>query len=567
VADALIGRRLLLIVDNCEQVRDAAAELVELMARRAPTVAVLATSREGLGVTGEQAWPVPSLATGAESAAVRLFVERAGEVVLGYEPAGEADAVVELCERLDGIPLAIELAAARLRSMSANQIRDRLDERSRLLTGGSRRGLRRHQTLQQAVEWSYDLLTEPERVVLCRAAVFAGGFTVAAADALCGGGAVDAMAVLDALDSLARKSLVNVEHGATQVRYRLLETIREFAEQQLAARSDLADARDRHAAHFAAEADHYVDEFASADQPQAYQWFDTEQANRRSAFRWSLDVDQLDRAARILLTTHRCGVMGANNFETIAWAEEILGPATDAGLRCLPSLYACAASCMQVGRVDESIGYGAKAVALGDDARFDPDPFLWDYMSFGSAHAYRGDVERTIELWRSVVDRPEDQRMLFIGALLPWILAVGGHEVEACEHADSTLAAAEACWVPSAIVIALHGYGRAYLDRDPERAIAARTTLRASSRPPFASCSTWPATWPTWWRRTFSSPAVPSRSTSSTTRQASDSTTATCTPMSTTTSPAVRFSGSSSPCRASAGCRRTSSRGTTSSSS
>jgi predicted ATPase len=474
VADALIGRHLLVIVDNCEHVLDAAAELVELIERRAATVTVMATSREGLGVPGEQAWPVPSLATGAESAAVRLFVERAGEVIPGYEPGGEADAVVELCERLDGIPLAIELAAARLRSMSATQIRDRLSERFRLLTGGSRRGLRRHQTLQQTVQWSYDLLDEPESTVLCRAAVFAGGFNLAAADAVCGGGAVDAVAVLDALDSLARKSLINVERGAAEVRYRLLETIREFAEQQLAARSGLADARDRHAAHFAAEADHYGDVFASADQHQAYRWFDAEQANLRSAFRWSLDIEQLEQAARILLTAQWCGVMGANSFETIGWAEEILGPAADVGLRCLPSLYACAAACMQVGRVDESIGYGAKAVALGDDPRFDPDPFLWDYMSFGSAHAYRGDVERAIELWRSVVDRPEDRRLLFIRTLLPWMLAVGGHEVEACGEADATLAAADACGVPSAIVIALHAYGRAYLDRDPERAIAAK---------------------------------------------------------------------------------------------
>ncbi len=179
----------LLVFDNCEHVRDAAADLVEAILAHSATVRVLATSREGLGVADEQLWLVPSLEVraGIDSAAVTLFVERARSVAARFSlsTAGEAAAVVEICRRLDGIPLAIELAASRMASMTAGEVRDRLDQRFRLLVG-SRRGLERHHTLRHAVAWSYDLLDDGEKSLLERCAVFAGGFDLQSACAVGG---------------------------------------------------------------------------------------------------------------------------------------------------------------------------------------------------------------------------------------------------------------------------------------------------------------------------------------------------------------------------------------------
>ena len=189
VASALEGRVRLLVFDNCEHVVDSVADLVEAILAASATVTILATSREGLGVSDEQLWRVPSLDvnSGIESAAVNLFVDRAHSVVSDFSLAqpGEADAVVEICRRLDGIPLAIELAASRMASMTASEVRDRLDQRFRLLVG-SRRGLERHQTLRHAVAWSYDLLDDAEKALLDRCSVFAGGFDLA--KRLCGHG-------------------------------------------------------------------------------------------------------------------------------------------------------------------------------------------------------------------------------------------------------------------------------------------------------------------------------------------------------------------------------------------
>ena len=178
VAAALEGRVRLLVIDNCEHVRDAAADLIEAILAQSATVRIVATSREGLRVADEQLWLVPSLDVtgGVDSAAVTLFVERARSVAQRFSLAGadEAEAVVEICRRLDGIPLAIELAASRMASMTPIEVRDRLDDRFKLLVG-SRRGLERHQTLRHAVAWSYDLLDDAEKVLLERCSVFAGG--------------------------------------------------------------------------------------------------------------------------------------------------------------------------------------------------------------------------------------------------------------------------------------------------------------------------------------------------------------------------------------------------------
>jgi predicted ATPase len=199
-------------------------------------VTILATSREGLGVADEQLWLVPSLDLGAgiESAAMDLFVERARSVASGFAltTTDEARAVVEICRRLDGIPLAIELAASRMASMTAIEVGDRLDHRFRLLVG-PRRGLERHQTLRHAVAWSHELLDDTEKTLLARCSVFAGGFDLAAACAV--GGCGDDLATLDVLDALVRKSLLVADRSSGRTRFSMLETIRQFAEEQLVA--------------------------------------------------------------------------------------------------------------------------------------------------------------------------------------------------------------------------------------------------------------------------------------------------------------------------------------------
>src|SRR6201993_35940 len=241
VAAALEGRMRLLVFDNCEHVRDAAADLVESILAQSATVRVLATSREGLGIPDEQLWLVPSLDLGAgiDSAAVDLFVERARSVASGFSMAttDQASAVLEICRRLDGIPLAIELAASRMASMTAGEVRDRLDQRFRLLVG-SRRGLARHHTLRHAVAWSYDLLDDAEQKLLVRCSVFAGGFDLESACAVAGSDDVDDYVVLDMLDALVRKSLLVADRSSGRTRFAMLETIRQFAEEQLAARGE-----------------------------------------------------------------------------------------------------------------------------------------------------------------------------------------------------------------------------------------------------------------------------------------------------------------------------------------
>ncbi len=258
LVDYLRPRSLLLVLDSCEHLLAACATLADGLRRGCPRLKLLATSREPLGVPGEMIWRTPSLSLPdphraprpeelAHCEAARLFVERA----IATQPifavtAGNAAAVAQICRRLDGIPLAIELAAARIKVLSADQIAGRLDGSFRLLTGGSRTGLPRQQTLRATMDWSYDLLSEQERAVLRRLSVFAGGWTLEAAEAVCAGEGVEAQDVLDLLTQLVDKSLVVAETQAGEARYRLLETVRQYGRERLAAAGETARATLRH---------------------------------------------------------------------------------------------------------------------------------------------------------------------------------------------------------------------------------------------------------------------------------------------------------------------------------
>jgi predicted ATPase/class 3 adenylate cyclase len=247
LVDALVPQNVLIVLDNCEHVIGACAKVAEAILRRCPRVHVIATSREPLGIGGEVIYRVPSLSlpapdSGADagagtqesSDAIALLVQRAREQGVALPRDEETGLLMaSVCRRLDGMPLAIELAAARLRSMSLTDVRDRLDQRFRLLTGGSRTAMKRQRTLQATVDWSYSLLTPAEQVLLRRLSVFPETFDLAAAEAVCGFGDIEEFEVADLLGSLADKSLVVTESAGPSVRYRLLETIRQFAAERL----------------------------------------------------------------------------------------------------------------------------------------------------------------------------------------------------------------------------------------------------------------------------------------------------------------------------------------------
>jgi predicted ATPase len=324
VAAALEGRSRLLVFDNCEHVIDAAADMVEAILSQSSTIKVVATSREGLRVEDEQLWAVLSLDTedGLDSSAASLFFDRANTVARGVSLTPQS-AVVEICQRLDGIPLAIELAASRLMSMSVTEIRDRLDDRFRLLIG-SRRSLDRHQTLRHAVQWSYDLVGDAEKSLLNRCSVFAGGFDLAGAQAVAASD--DEFAVLDLLDALVRKPLLVANRSTGQTRFSMLETIRQFAEEQLVASSAGDDARSTHARYFGERETAVMALWNGPQQRGAYEWFNVELANLRAAFRWAAHNGDLDAAAAIAVYASFLGAW-LEQFEPVGWAEELVEPA------------------------------------------------------------------------------------------------------------------------------------------------------------------------------------------------------------------------------------------------
>ncbi|WP_406183519.1 AfsR/SARP family transcriptional regulator [Streptomyces sp. NBC_01006] len=294
------NRSLLLVLDNCEHVIGAAAELAEHLLTHCPGVRILATSREPLGVPGETVRPVDPL---PPDPAHRLFADRAAAVRPGFTPADDPAAVAEICARLDGLPLAIELAAARLRLLTPRQIADRLDDRFRLLTGGARTVLPRQQTLRAVVDWSWDLLDDSERTVLRRLSVFAGGCDVAAAEAVCADpDAADTPDVLDLLGSLVDKSLVVAAPAPDGMRYRLLETIREYAAERAAAHpADRRAAAHRHAAHFLALAEEAEPLLRGAAQLPWIRRIETELDNLRAALLHTVHTGAVETGQRLAL--------------------------------------------------------------------------------------------------------------------------------------------------------------------------------------------------------------------------------------------------------------------------
>ena len=468
VAAALEGRVRLLVLDNCEHVLDAAADLIEAILAASATTKIVATSREGLGIADERLWPVPSLDVGAgvDSAAVALFVERAQHVSPRFTVANvdEAAAVVEICRRLDGIPLAIELAASRMASMTASEVRDRLDQRLRLLVG-SRRALERHHTLRHAVAWSYELLDEPEKALLDRCSVFAGGFDLESACAVMGSD--DDYAILDLLDALVRKSLLVADRSLGRTRFSMLETIRQFAEEQLVAGGEATEARTAHARYFAGREADVLALWDSPRQREAYEWFAVELANLRTAFRWAAVSGDLDDAA--IIATY-AGFLGdlLENHEPITWAEELIEPARAVDHPRLAFLYFIASQCYLAGRAEAAVRYSdASQMVIGNDD-YDELPFGLEGL-LGAAYLVIGQPERTVEWCRAFLARGRDTHTL-TRATLVVALTMAGRADEAMVAANGLIESAEATRNPFVLSFTLLQYGFAFRDADPDRA-------------------------------------------------------------------------------------------------
>jgi predicted ATPase/DNA-binding CsgD family transcriptional regulator len=337
LSEHLLSRTMLLVLDNCEHLVGACASLAETLLRRCPNLRVLATSREALGVLGEAIFAVPPLSlpdprhlpaleslSHYESA--RLFIDRAGAVKPGFAlTESNATAVAQVCHRLDGIPLALELAAARARALSVEQISERLSDSFRLLTGGGRAALAHQRTLRAAMDWSHDLLSEEERITFRRLSVFAGGWTLEAAETVCAGEGIDEGEVMDLLASLVDKSLVLVtEQRDGGVRYRMLETVRQYAWGKLEGSGEAEKVRGRHAAWFLALAEEAGPLMMGWEQVGWLNRTWREQHNFRAAMRFFLDREGAERAISLTWAFWRYWWVTGLQGEARRWMEEVL---------------------------------------------------------------------------------------------------------------------------------------------------------------------------------------------------------------------------------------------------
>ena len=339
LTEHLEDKRLLLLLDNCEHLLDGCAKLVDTLLGKLPQVRILASSREALGIGGEQSYRVPSLSlpdlkqahtptSVAPFEAVQLFSERAILSRPDFQITPQnAAALVSICHRLDGIPLAIELAAARVRSLSVEEINRKLDQRFRLLTGGSRTALPRQQTLRSLIDWSYDLLNASEKLLLQRVSVFAGGWTMEAAECVCIGAGVENAEVLDLMTSLADKSLVLAEEGDGQMRYRLLETVRQYAREKLIESGNGEALRERHRDYFLALAKQAQPKMMGIEHATWLRRLEDEHENLRAALDWSQMEERSDAGLQLCAALHRFWWARGYLSEGREWCIRALGKA------------------------------------------------------------------------------------------------------------------------------------------------------------------------------------------------------------------------------------------------
>jgi predicted ATPase/class 3 adenylate cyclase len=489
IVEFLRDRETLVILDNCEHLLADAAGLASEILRRAPDVRILATSREGLGVMGEQlvalaSLPVPRASETTETAftsdAVQLFVDRAharrSDFLLDERNIA---AVAEICRRLDGIPLAIELAAARVTALSPAEIAAKLDERFRLLTGGKRSRIERHQTLRATLEWSYSLLETVERLVFDRLGVFVGTFDATAAEAVIADDEVESWDVLDSLASLVEKSMVlaDVDDDGTS-RYRLLETLRAFAREQLDTRGETDGWRRRHASYYAEFCERAGPELIGPDEFVWKHRIDVEVDNIRAALTWGADApDQADTDLALRALIGMAWNIGRFQWDLTAWASQLVPHARASELPGRAVVLAAAATGYMLDD-DYEVGEQLANEALVLPADDGGQSIGWSYFCLASIRYRQGrvaDALAVVEEGHRALDaagaRREAHGPLHGNASL--FLVVVGDMEQARREADIHLELGRRSGNPTSLAAGLSYWGRAFFSDDPAAALAA----------------------------------------------------------------------------------------------
>jgi predicted ATPase/class 3 adenylate cyclase/DNA-binding CsgD family transcriptional regulator len=447
VLEFLGGKPAMVVLDNCEHLLDASAAFATAILAGCPELTVLATSREPIGIAGEAIWRVASLSLADE--AVELFVDRACRVRPDFSVADDddADALAEICRRLDGVPLAIELAAARVRVLSPAEIVHSLHDRFRLLTGGARTAVRRQQTLRASVDWSYALLTEPERILLRRLAVFMGGFDLEAAQAVAGGEDVASYQVLDMLTLLVDKSLVVAETARGRTRYHLLETVRQYAQEKLGESGEADALRGRHREHYAVVA-------ARLDSPGQVR-LDTlvadteiEFDNLQAAFTWSLENSEAEGALDLASALTPLWLMRGRIQQGLAWFDTVLDDENlnhpDLAQGVLARTLADYASLGGIFGVPNVIQRAERALAVARDL---DDPALLVRIMTGCIAAACSEVEAAAPYIAETIDRArasgDTWRLSQAMAWRAFVAIAAGYPIAARTHAEQGLQLAE----------------------------------------------------------------------------------------------------------------------------
>ena len=346
LCDYLRGKQLLLILDNCEHLVGACAQLADRLLHACPQIRILASSREALGIAGETSYLVPSLQLPdmqnlpsveilSQGEAIRLFIERASAATQKFKVTDDnASSIAQICHRLDGMPLAIELAAAKIRALSVDQIAKRLDDRFRLLTGGSRTALERHQTLRAAIDWSYNLLSPEEQTLFRRLSIFVNGWKLEAAESVCSdestSGGVRNEDILNLLEHLVNKSLVSAEEWQSETRYRALETMRQYAGEKLIETGESESLRQRHLEYYLDLAETAAPHLLKPEQLEWLARLEAEHENMRAALEWSLGKERPEYALRLTTALGKFWYMHCYWLEGAKWLERALvKPAQD----------------------------------------------------------------------------------------------------------------------------------------------------------------------------------------------------------------------------------------------
>jgi predicted ATPase len=422
LADHLRNKGVLIVLDNCEHLIEACADLVDYLLRECPQVQVLATSREKLGIPGEKPYHVPpmklpsdhpSLRELERSEACKLFLDRAGAALPGFRPTTEnMQALARICRRLDGIPLAIELAAARVRILAPEQIAEMLHDRFSLVVGGPRTALERHQTLRATMDWSYDLLDSPERALLRYVSVFSGGWTYGQVESLASSTKPNGSDVLGLLSNLIEKSLIVVDSQGSQARYGLLDTVRQYASDRLSEAGEIEEIRGRHAEIYIELAEHADQELRGPDQSEQIHILENEHENMRAALSWSIASGKADMAARLV------GALGWFWFMRGYWKDSWmwLTASLDMSLEPNPMLRAKAlyrAGGLQVirGNLEGTVELIEEALAICRDHN-DSEGKAWCLNLLGQAGTWRSNdldvtesfLSKSAEIFRDLGD-------------------------------------------------------------------------------------------------------------------------------------------------------------------